>query len=269
MTRIPGALEHAFLTRLVTPAGGGAGVVGEKKPIPARQITFDLAGLLPSKFAALTVQSNDAVQMGGVPVARGTQNILVRDITDSANAIVVADDAATDDQPAGLAYNAPAIAASGDLAADIRALFAALAAGYDPASLCFITDANTATKLGTAVDTNGGLLFPNVGVNGGDILGVPVLVTRSSPETGSPTEGQLLLVDGSAVIYGLDGIAWGVSEQATVELSDAPTGEGNAPAAQSQQTVSLFQEELTAFKCVMRASWKLTRTGAVAVLTGI
>jgi hypothetical protein len=268
-SRVAGTTEFPLRTRIVLPAGGSAGAVGERKPIKFGRVVVDLEGLLPYKFAGGTVLSNEMIFAANGTIKSSAQDRLIAAAVDAANFHALSDAAASADAPAGLANGAATIAASSDLLAGVRALFEELGPSVDPSSLAFLTDTLTAMKLGTYVTPDGALAFPNVGVHGGDILGVPVIVTHSSPSDGSPPEGSLLLVDGSAIAYWLDSVEFDVSEQGSVELSDAPTGDGATPAAASQQMVSMWTNELLALKAVLRASWKVVRSGAVAVLVGI
>jgi hypothetical protein len=270
LTRLPGAQQSPFLTRLVVTVGGAvAFAVGEKKPIPAVPVDIDPAGITPFKFASLTVLSNEQVAAGGAVTERAVQNALVRGVGDVTNGYILGSAAASDAAPAGFGFGVTSIAATSDPIADIRALIAAHAANADITSSAFVTDALTAAILGTVQGPDGGLLFPDCGVAGGEILGLPVLVTRASPREDSPSTGSLFLIDGSAVAYGLDQVELTVAKQATVELSTAPTGDGDVPTSMSQQRVSLFQNELQAVKCIIRASWRVGRAGAISVLSGI
>ncbi len=83
--------------------------------------------------------------------------------------------------------------------------------------------------MATLRNAGGQRVFPNVGALGGDILGVPLLV---SPGAGS----NLILLDADAILVADGGLELGNSNQATIEMSDAPsgdstTGTGAAPSS--------------------------------------
>lgn len=270
ITRLPNAQVEAFLARILTVAGGSVGyIVGEKKAIPALPVDFDFEGLTPRKFASLTAISNDSVLAGGAKEAAGIQNALLRGIDIVTNGAFLSADAATDTVPEGIAYGVTPLSATGDLAADILAMIEDLGPETDFASLVFIGHPATLAAIGSAQGPDGGLLHPNVGVTGGEILGIPALPSRAAARDGSPMTGTLYLVDGSAFTYGMDGVEISESENVTIELSDSPSGNGDAPAAQSQQMVSAFQNELTAIKLVLRAAWKRSRADSVSILEGV
>lgn len=270
LTNIPGARQVPVLTRVLTVNGGAVGFpVADRKAIRAVPVSLDLAGIEYRKFEALTVATNDSILNGGPVFEAGLQNDMVHGLALVVNQNVLSDNAASDAVPAGLGFGVTPINATSDLAADIRNLIESMGSNSDVSSWCFVTDPQTAARIGTATDANGGLLFPNVGVTGGELLGVPVLVTRGSVVSGSPSSGSLWLIDGSGIQYAMEGLEVSTSENATIEMADDPTGAGDTPAPMSKQQVSMFQSELTAFKAIIRATWKRARSGAVAVLEGI
>ena len=51
-----------------------------------------------------------------------------------------------------------------------------------------------------------------------------------------------------------------LSTDATIEASDAPTGEGVTPTAQSAAMVSMFQTDMVAIRAIRDLNWQYRRT---------
>ena len=68
-------------------------------------------------------------------------------------------------------------------------------------------------------------MFPNVGVNGGDLFGVPVLVTEAA-------ESKLIALDAAALFVADLGVELLESREASIEQVDNPTGNAAQNGAQ-------------------------------------
>ncbi len=134
-----------------------------------------------------------------------------------------------DERPASVTNGVTPIASADSPSEDIAALISAFTG--DLASASFVTDPVTAAQIALARDAGGGFLFPDAGPRGGSILGLPLVVSRASPRDSSG--GQLVLLDGTGIVYGSLGVKTEVSEQAAIAMSDDP----DSPA----EMVSLFQ----------------------------
>jgi HK97 family phage major capsid protein len=97
--------------------------------------------------------------------------------------------------------------------------------------------------------------------DGGSIMGVPILV-------GQDISG-LTLADASAVVYADSGVELRGSDNASIELSDAPTGDSASATAQSVNYVSAFQSGMRILRAERRLNAKVVDTSGVATLTGI
>lgn len=169
-------------------------------------------------------------------------------------ALVSADPGVTDERPAGIAYGAPTIAATGNIADDLAALFDLFTGDLMTAS--FITTPSVAMRLALAAGGNPQIAL---GPNGGQLFGVPTLTTRHMTFTsnGAP----LLLVDGAGISANWTGIEIARSAHTSLVMSDTPTAEA--------AHVSMFQTNSVAMKSTARATWNVSREGAVAVLEGM
>jgi HK97 family phage major capsid protein len=118
----------------------------------------------------------------------------------------------------------------------------------------------TANRLTTKPTTNGEQAFPGMTPNGGEIAGVPVLVSDQAPAPDSSGHGAIL-IDGSAIVGDSDTVAVDASENAALQLA-------SGPASGAQQLVSMFQTNSTALLATRWFGFELIRDSGVAVLSG-
>ena len=154
----------------------------------------------------------------------------------------------------GSITNGVAPSPTGNPGTDIAALIAAFDGDFESAA--FITDPATAAQIALARDAAGGFAFPDAGPRGGSMLGLPLIMSRSSPRDSSG--GQLALVDASGIAYGAEGVRTSASEHTTIEMVDDTT----EPPTVEQ--VSMYQTNSVAMLSEIAANWKVAREGAVA-----
>jgi hypothetical protein len=162
-----------------------------------------------------------------------------------------------DEMPASVTFGATVIPSSGSAAVDIPALIAAFEG--DLLSAAFVTDPVSAAGIALSRDAGGSPLYPDVGVLGGQLLGLPLIVSRSSPRDSNG--GQVVLLDAGAVAFGSEGVRVAVSEQATLAMRDDP----DSPA----EMVSLFQVDSIAILSEISVNWKVQRPGSVIVASDV
>jgi hypothetical protein len=145
-------------------------------------------------------------------------------------------------RPASITNGVTPTTATGDVAARVAAVLAALYASRPGAQTptLLLTPA-VAGQLGDKVKVDGGGAFYGI---------VPVVTT---PGAGA----NIVAVDAAAVVYADDGLELDLSDQASVELNDAPV----APSAATVQT-SLWQHNLVAVRAE-RFLWWAAAPGAV------
>jgi len=148
--------------------------------------------------------------------------------------------------------------------ADFRSLFEAVTTNLLAPFL--VMQPRTAIWLST-LRVSGSRLFPNLTATGGEVWGVPVLVTRSSPlDANSPPRGMVALIDASEVLLADDGaVEFDASEQATIEMNDNP----DDPVGTSSLLTSLWAHGLVGIKATRYVNWAPRRPGAVAYVTGL
>lgn len=269
--KLTGLRRTPFGVRLLKLTAGARGYfVGSGKAIPLSRPVVEGATLLPLKVGAIIVTTKENFQTSANPDA--LENLLQTDLL-AANsaaldqAFIDPSNAGTADvTPASITYGATTIVASGDLPHDIEALIRAFAG--DLSTAYFVADPGTATRIGLTTGSDGSSLYPDAGPRGGSIAGIPLVTSREVPS--SSEGGLLVLVDPTGISFNLTELVVELSDQATLEMSDAPAGSSTAVvAASSVSPVSLFTTNSVALKSVFFANWSVDRTGAVAVLTGL
>lgn len=261
--RLAGLRRVPFKVRMLSVQTGARGYwVSQAKSIPLSRVALDGSSLDPLKVAAILVTTKEMLQSTD-PTAEDTlQDDLVRAVTgvldeaflDRANAGIA------NEMPASISNGATVVPATNDFGADLRAMIQAFQGDLGYAT--FVTDPATATSIATMTDAGGRYLFPNIGPRGGELLGIPVLTTRSSAQDSAG--GTLSLIDPTGIAGALGGMEVDMSEHATLQMSDAPNDAG-APIF----NVSMFQTNSVAHKAVIYANWNRQRPGSVIVLEGL
>lgn len=254
-----GTRPMAFNKRMLARTNGATGFwVGEAAPAPLLKPVLAGSTLEPRKVVALIACTAEALRAESPAVEAGLQTDLETGCVGALDtALLDSSNAGSDAMPAAITHGAPTVDATGDAAADLKALVSAFAG--DMSSAYLATDPDTATGLAMVRGANGSFLFPDAGPRGGSILGIPLLVSHHSLRDSSG--GQIALIDASGIAVALEGIELSQSEQTSLAMSDSPS----SPATM----VSMFQTNTVALKAVMRANWENQRTGGVAVLTGV
>src|SRR5690606_19455123 len=112
---------------------------------------------------------------------------------------------------------------------DLRGLIEELAdAGADMMTAVWAMHPRTATLIAALRGTGGAPAFPDLGVNGGTVFGLPVLVSAGTPmddSTGALT--QISLISGDGVAIADEGeTSLDMARHATIEMATDPTGSG-------------------------------------------
>jgi HK97 family phage major capsid protein len=170
--------------------------------------------------------------------------------------------------PASITNGAPAIASSTGTDADsvrldIRSLWAKFTAANNPPSTgVFIMSSNTTVALASMVNPLGQESFPEMNMAGGQLFGMPVIASDHVAD-------NIVVLVNASDIYLADegGVSVDASMEASIEMSDAPTGDSGAPTAAT--SVSMFQTNSVAIRAERTINWMRRRTQSVAYLTGV
>jgi HK97 family phage prohead protease len=267
---IPPLRRVPFRSGLVSMDAGSVGYwVGEAKAKPLTMIDSSRTHLLPLKTAAIIVLTMELVRDSSPSAEMAirtdmTQAIVTRiDRTFIDPAVV----AVAGVSPASITNGQPNIASSGSDAdavrLDLRSLFALFDAANNPASQAVLVMSKTnARSLGFAVNPLGQPDFPGMSVNGGSLLGVPVIASDHA--------GDIVALISASDVYLADegGVAIDMSTEASLEMSSTPAQHADGTPAGAAM-VSLWQGNLIGFRAERTINWGHRRAVTAPYLTGV
>lgn len=262
---VPGLRRVPFNVRIPgKTAKGRAQWVGEGYRKPVTKSGYDAAELKWSKIAGISVITEELARFSDPSI-----QILVRD--DLSDAVIERMDEDFVDpakaagtgaglSPASITNAVTAIPSTGDVYADIQALWATADDTNLPvSSAVYITDSATARQLAGLRNPLMAREFPNVTMTGGDIDGVPLVVSNYVPS------GMFILAFTSEIYLADDGVVTiDISKEATIIMDDDATA--TPTIAQIQ---SMFQTNQLAIRAERFVNWKKRRPQAVAYLSGV
>jgi HK97 family phage major capsid protein/HK97 family phage prohead protease len=249
-----------------TPTIAG-GFVLEGAAIPVKQGALSSQTLTPKKMAVITTFTREIAEYSN-PALEGLLRQKIQNDTSVALDTVLLDaTAVSTTRPAGLrnGVSETTATAGGGFAAligDIAAHIAAVAqSGTLTAPVILLNPAN-AVAIGMTQNAGGDFPFGNVGLTGGNINGIPVLVSSTV------TADMMITVDAAwfATATG-DEPRFDVSDQATLHMEDtSPVAIGTAgtPNVVAAPVRSLFQTDSLALRMILPMNWIKVRTPSVA-----
>lgn len=245
--------------------------VGEGRSIPASAQQFTAVELKPLKVAAISVITNELIMHSSPSAEMLVRDGLAEAITQRVDQTFLGVDAASANvSPAGLLWNLTGIPASGTTAealrTDINALYAQFLADKNASDLHFVTTPALAKQIGLMRNALGQREFEGLGAMGGTLEGDPIH-TGDNVLSDSTGTNLILLKPSDIFKIGDMGIEVSLSRDATIEQADNPTGRADTGVAASQNIVSMFQTESTAFKVVRSINYAKRRANAVQYVT--
>lgn len=252
--RLLGLRRVPFDIRVLAVASGALGhFVAEAAPVPLSRQVLEGSTLKPATVAGIVVCTKESIENPSAETL--VQEDLLNAVAGVLDiAFLSADPGVVGERPAGIAHDAPSIAATGNLADDLSALIEIY--GGDLLTSAFVTTPAVAVRLALAAGGNSQI---NIGPKGGSLFGIPLLTTRHLAPTSSGE--PLLMVDAGGIVANWDSIELSQSGHTSLVMADNPT----APA----EVVSMFQTNSIAFKTTLHAAWDVAREGSVAVLGGM
>lgn len=249
--RMRGVRRTGFRTRSITLSGSTAVFVGEAKPIPVLQPTLDNVGLEPSKIAALSIWTEEALQS-----TPGLEQLVFDDLARAFGdaldfALLDPTNSGSGEAPASITNGATSIASTSSIDDDIADALAAFTGNL--AEAYWLTCPQVAAGLSRD--------FQDIGARGGDLAGIPVLTAFGVPD------GQLTLVDPGAIMGAWDDeFELSAGRNGAVELADGSLTQ-NQPTGAS--LVSLWQNYLISIRGIGRIAWANAGLSAAVSITGI
>jgi HK97 family phage major capsid protein len=154
------------------------------------------------------------------------------------------------------------------LRADIQTLFKSfINVNDDPTTATWIMDTGMALTISMMQNALGQNEFPGLTINGGTFAGLPAVVSNSANVAGSPDSGRMIiLAKQSDIMLAEGGLEIDASREASVEMTDVPTGDAAAGTAGTTSLVSMFQSKSVAVRATRFVNWKKKRSTAVAFI---
>lgn len=241
--------------------------VGQSKSIAVSKADFMDVTLTPLKVAALAVVSKELLRDSSPAAEMLVRDSLVNasaqrvDQTFFSNAAAVAGVS-----PAGILQGLSAITSNGTdvdgVIADVKALYAPFITANNANGLQLATTQSLAKALGLMQNALGNFAFPNIGANGGTLLG------DTLHAGGNVAAGELILLKPSDIYkIGDRGVEVSLSTEAAIQMADNPDGASDTPTPNGS-VVSMFQTESVAIKVVRPLNYAKRRASAVAFVSG-
>jgi HK97 family phage major capsid protein/HK97 family phage prohead protease len=268
--RLQGLRRVPFMVKIPRQTAGASGYwVGEAAGKPLSKLAFDSITMGPTKMATIVVISDELAR-----VSSPSAELVVRD--DLAAALAKFQDeqafspgvaGVANTNPASLTYgltpttSATSGGSSGTVAnvyTDVKAAVGGFASvNIDTRNLVWIMDVATALAIATMQTTIGTPAFPEMSINGGTLLGLPVIVSNNAVHSTSGGAVMILINPSDIIIADDGGVTIDVSNEASLQMADNPT---NAAAS----LVSMFQTNQIAIRAEQYVNYAARRTGAVA-----
>jgi len=244
----------------------GGGFVGEKRPIPVSIGSYSSVDLSRLKAAGLTYLSRDLIERSAPAAEMLFRDGLVKALSKAVDTLAFSATAASNNiAPAGLLNGITGQASAGgsleNLYTDLAYLTGVLVAGLNAdGDLKYVSNRTLANQIAHLLSPLDGqpAFRGQVTMNGGVLNGLPYVTGDNV------ASGNLLLIKPSDVwVIDDSGISVALSEDATIEADDSPTGEGVTPTAQSASMVSMFQTDMVAIKAIRDVNWQYRRTSTI------
>jgi HK97 family phage major capsid protein len=251
-------------------AGAIVGWTAEGLPIMVSELSLDTVALGHAQIGGIVVVTDELTRLSDPAAEQVVQADLVAAVAQFHDHALLDPNAAAvpNVSPASLTYGAPSFASSGSDAASVEADFKLLVGSLNNNDIRFLSPyfimlPRTALHLATLRTASGDRLFPNLSIRGGDIWGVPVLVTANLPiadESGDPS--VVVLLDAAEILLAEGTLDLDMSRQASLQMrTDPQTG--------AQSLVSLWQNNLAGARCTRLVNWQQRNPNMSAVLTGV
>ena len=260
--RVPFAAQDSAGSAYWTAEGGAKGLTS---------LAFSQKTLEPLKVATIAVATMETLRDASADVdylirdgiANAVRERLDRDFIDPTKAAVPGV------SPASILNGATNIASTGTNAdavrADINALIRTFAAANNRLSTGVLIMSSDAAIALASMYTLANQEFPGMTINGGTLMGIPVIVSDYVPN--DATAGSVVALVQASDIYVADAgdVDISISREATLHMSDAPSTDLNG----QSPVVNLWQNNMVGFRAERTINWALRRPSSAAYLTGV
>lgn len=257
---------------LLEATPGGATWVAEGFAIPMARMGLDRKELERTKIAGFFLLTKESVRVASPAALTNINNAMLRVVGRYEDQAFLNPDiaAVAAKNPASLTNGARQVSSTGNAEAQITANLKSLLqvhvdAGSDLTDVWICMHPATALHMSQLLTAGNIRAFPNLGVRGGEIFGLPVLTTVGAVCSGSPTEKVIAAVNAQGVIVADDGdIEIQATDKGTIQMDDAPTQD--AIAGTASNVVSLWQTETVALRFTRWLNFERTHTDAVSFM---
>jgi HK97 family phage major capsid protein len=232
----------------VATSAATATTVNEAMVKPVTKMALSTLQVTPKKTTAIVAVSKELLQFA-------SSNIFAQELT---NAVAEAVDASfVSEITSGIAPTTSAGGGPIAILTDLTALLASLTIGAN-SKVFLLVSSDIAKSWSVKTTIQGGLLFPAMTPNGGEVQGLPVIVT-------SAVSGQIVAADASQLIAASGNIILDVSEQTTLQFDTTP----DSPSTSATNLVSLWQMNFAGIRATRYWAIGRTRSACVAVVSGV
>ena len=273
--RMTGWRAVPFNVRVGSQTSGSTGYwVGQGKPIPMSQLASSSVSLGIAKVAGMVSIDKELARLSVPSAETLVRNDLAAECQKTLDLSLIDPNQGgqTNIQPASLTYGVTPVTPSGTnyaaFVTDVKSLFStAIAAQLDISQAAWVISPTTALALSLMVTSLGNLQFPGLTINGGTLMGLPVIVSTQAKIAGSPQFGEtMVLIFPGEVFLADDGAATvEASDQVAIQMLDNPTNQSTATSTPTTM-VSMFQTESIAVKAVRYINWTKARSQACAFI---
>jgi HK97 family phage major capsid protein len=275
--KIPNLRRVPFNVRMVGQTTGGSGYwTGQGKPKPLTKFDFAESTLGFHKIAAVAVVADELARFS-TPSA----DMLVRDALAAAiversdiDFIIPSKAAVSNVSPAsitnGLTAGTPAGTSADNARTDLGQLIKLfLDDNLNPTGLVLIMPNSLSMALALMRNSLGQKEFPDLGINGGMMEGIPVVASQYAAPTTGEYGNLVILLNAPDIFLADDGqVTVDVSREASLEMLDGSLTQDGA-AGTGASLVSLWQNNLLGLRAERYITWKKRRSEAVAYIDDV
>jgi HK97 family phage major capsid protein/HK97 family phage prohead protease len=279
MGRMDGWRRVPFNVRYPVQNGGSTvGWVGQGAPKPVSKLSFTSGSLGMAKCAGIVVVTQELARFSS-PAAE----LVVRDdmaaqmqyfqdqqfIDPSIAAVSNVSPASVLNGASNVRQAAAAWTSMANVLTDVKAFLTTFATNEIALNGAYwVMTPDTALSIGLLLNTGGtAFAFPEIDVNGGTFLGLPVITSNSVPHSTSAGAIIALIKPNEVFLADDGGVNITVSGEASINMDSAPTNNSATPTATS--VVSMFQTDSLAIRAERFLNYALRRSYGVGYLDNV
>jgi HK97 family phage major capsid protein/HK97 family phage prohead protease len=272
---IPSLTRVPFNVRVPSQTSDGfAAWVGEGAGKPVTSAAFSSISVSFAKVATIAVLTKELVRLSSPSAEMLVRNMLANAIIKKIDTSFIdpAFAAVANVNPASITHGLVALTSAGTSADNARTDLAKilktyLEANQNPTGLVLIMPPTLAMVLSLMRNSLGQKEFPDITATGGTLEGFPVITTQHAANDSGA--GNLVIAVRAADIFLADDgvVTIDASEQASVQMSDAPTI--NSTTGTGASLVSLWQTNSVGIRAEREITWTKARSTAVVYMDDV